>query len=416
MVELSDLGDRRPAQLSGGQQQRVALARALVFEPQLVLMDEPLGALDKHLRETMQYEIMRLHQRLGVTIVYVTHDQAEALTMSDRVAVFHDGRIQQIASPIELYENPANAFVASFVGENNGLTGRVTAVENGHAVLAVAPGVTVRGRAGTDLSRGGEAMLALRPEKLSFGREATDGENRLSGTVDETHLLRRSLAAASHRRRAQRPHHEGAEQAASAPPAPGQPVTISWSCDDCKILAERARLSGLTSSLVVNNHRSEADRCGTGLTWRRIPPAVPPPAWASRSRPRPAGSDLGRYLRRRVRERRAKKAYFEPFTAKTGINFVKEEYDGGLAKLRAHGEARNTTWDLIDLESNDAITGMRRRAAAEVRQEAARQSRGLHPRRGAAPARSRPWCGPRSTPTTRASRRRRRRPSTTSST
>ncbi|MGN4067834.1 ABC transporter ATP-binding protein, partial [Burkholderia gladioli] len=137
MVELSHLAARRPAQLSGGQQQRVALARALVFEPSVVLMDEPLGALDKRLRETMQYEIMRLHRELALTIVYVTHDQNEALTMSNRVAVFSDGRIQQAATPTELYENAQNAFVANFVGENNGLAGRVAAIDGELATLAV---------------------------------------------------------------------------------------------------------------------------------------------------------------------------------------------------------------------------------------------------------------------------------------
>ena len=121
MVRLPHLRDRKPAQLSGGQQQRVAVARALVFEPKLVLMDEPLGALDKQLREQMQLEIKHLHENLGVTVVYVTHDQSEALTMSDRIAVFHHGRVQQLARPAELYERPANAFVASFIGENNRL-------------------------------------------------------------------------------------------------------------------------------------------------------------------------------------------------------------------------------------------------------------------------------------------------------
>ncbi|MEO1748760.1 MAG: ATP-binding cassette domain-containing protein, partial [Pseudomonadota bacterium] len=109
MVELGAFGNRRPAQLSGGQQQRVAVARALVFDPDLVLMDEPLGALDKQLREQMQYEIKHIHENLGVTVVYVTHDQTEALTMSDRVAVFNDGVIQQLSSPDELYENPQNS-------------------------------------------------------------------------------------------------------------------------------------------------------------------------------------------------------------------------------------------------------------------------------------------------------------------
>ncbi|MGE3741991.1 MAG: ABC transporter ATP-binding protein, partial [Geminicoccaceae bacterium] len=110
MVRLGQFANRRPAQMSGGQQQRVALARALVFEPKLVLMDEPLGALDKQLRENMQYEIKHLHERLGLTVVYVTHDQGEALTMSDRVAVFNEGRIQQLAEPAQLYENPTSSF------------------------------------------------------------------------------------------------------------------------------------------------------------------------------------------------------------------------------------------------------------------------------------------------------------------
>ncbi len=126
MVQLTQMRKRRPAQLSGGQQQRVALARALVFDPKLVLMDEPLGALDKQLREHMQLEIKHIHQSLGVTVVYVTHDQGEALTMSDRVAVFNDGAIQQLASPADLYEKPQNSFVAQFIGENNRLSGVVT--------------------------------------------------------------------------------------------------------------------------------------------------------------------------------------------------------------------------------------------------------------------------------------------------
>mgnify|MGYP000589406527 CR=1 FL=1 len=144
MVEMGGFKGRRPAQLSGGQQQRIALARALVFEPELVLMDEPLGALDKQLREKMQFEITALAHRLGITVVYVTHDQTEALTMSDRVAVFNDGRIQQLATPDQLYEEPENSFVAQFIGENNTLNGVVKEVngstctvdlDNGHGTV-----------------------------------------------------------------------------------------------------------------------------------------------------------------------------------------------------------------------------------------------------------------------------------------
>src|SRR3990167_8471976 len=135
MVQMDNLSARYPGQLSGGQQQRVALARALVFDPQLVLMDEPLGALDKQLREHMQIELKALHRRLGVTFVYVTHDQADALTMSDRVAVFNDGRIQQIDRVDRLYETPTNRFVANLVGDNAVLEAKVHATDGEECVV-----------------------------------------------------------------------------------------------------------------------------------------------------------------------------------------------------------------------------------------------------------------------------------------
>src|ERR1700730_17945607 len=189
MVELPQLASRRPSQLSGGQQQRVALARALVFEPSVVLMDEPLGALDKRLRESMQYEIMRMHRELSLTVVYVTHDQNEALTMSDRVAVFSDGRIQQAATPTELYENAQNAFVANFVGENNGLTGRVVNAGEGWATLALSDGSVIRGRCEQGLRAGDEAMLALRPERAHIpsaeGTHADEHSNVVRARVEE---------------------------------------------------------------------------------------------------------------------------------------------------------------------------------------------------------------------------------------
>ena len=144
MVEMGGSEGRRSAQLSGGQQQRVALARALVFEPELVLMDEPLGALDKQLREKMQFEITRLAHDLGIPTVYVTHDQTEALTMSDRVAVFNDGRIQQLAPPDELYEKPQNNFVAQFIGENNMLAVAVTGLTGDRAVVQLGSGKVIK--------------------------------------------------------------------------------------------------------------------------------------------------------------------------------------------------------------------------------------------------------------------------------
>jgi putative spermidine/putrescine transport system ATP-binding protein len=185
MVQLGALGKRRPAQLSGGQQQRVALARALVFEPKLVLMDEPLGALDKQLREQMQLEIKHLHERLGITVVYVTHDQAEAMTMSDRIAVFNDGRIQQLAVPRELYESPANSFVAQFIGENNKIKGIVRALDGGIAEVAVPSGETVRALAVNVAGVGAPTLLSVRPERVRIDPDPAECDNRFPARVEE---------------------------------------------------------------------------------------------------------------------------------------------------------------------------------------------------------------------------------------
>ncbi|MGE0239011.1 MAG: ABC transporter ATP-binding protein [Parvibaculaceae bacterium] len=170
MVRMADFGGRKPGQLSGGQQQRIALARALVFEPELVLMDEPLGALDKQLREHMQLEIKQLHARLGVTIVYVTHDQSEALTMSDRIGIFNDGILQQIAAPPEIYGAPANRFVAGFIGENNEIRGKVKSIGAGRCTLETAEGALVAAIADRGLRPDMPASLALRPEQVRCGR------------------------------------------------------------------------------------------------------------------------------------------------------------------------------------------------------------------------------------------------------
>ncbi|MCX5578419.1 ABC transporter ATP-binding protein [Kaistia terrae] len=182
MIELGGLGARRPGQLSGGQQQRVALARALVFEPKLVLMDEPLGALDKRLREQMQLEIRRLHRELGLTVVYVTHDQTEAMVMSDRVAVFHLGRVQQLADPRTIHEQPANGFVARFIGETNAFDGRLTGTGDGRDVrIDGSAGLVLRGVAGQSAPRSAYVLVSIRPERISIGDG--HGENRVVGRV-----------------------------------------------------------------------------------------------------------------------------------------------------------------------------------------------------------------------------------------
>ena len=188
MVQLGDLADRQPGQLSGGQQQRVALARALVFEPRVVLMDEPLGALDKQLREQMQLDIRDLHRRLGLTIIFVTHDQDEALTMSDRIAVFNHGRIQQCASPREVYDHPSNRFVAEFIGETNLLAGTIREVAGETLTFALADGTLFRARGMPGFRAGDAALLSLRPERIELNREGQppEGQNSLTGEITDT--------------------------------------------------------------------------------------------------------------------------------------------------------------------------------------------------------------------------------------
>ncbi|GAL35690.1 putrescine transport ATP-binding protein PotA [Vibrio maritimus] len=184
MVELSHVANRYPKQLSGGQQQRVALARALVFEPKLVLMDEPLGALDKQLRETMQMEIKHLHEKLGITILYVTHDQDEALTMSDRIAVFNDGEVQQLAPPNELYESPSNAFVAQFIGENNQIVGQVQSLEEQYCQVAVGS-YQVQAKSVQVVNERALTTLSIRPEKIVINPQGSELQNRFVGRVNE---------------------------------------------------------------------------------------------------------------------------------------------------------------------------------------------------------------------------------------
>lgn len=184
MVELGAFGDRRPAQLSGGQQQRVAVARALVFDPELVLMDEPLGALDKQLREQMQYEIKHIHDNLGVTVVYVTHDQTEALTMSDRVAVFNDGVIQQLSPPDVLYESPQNSFVAQFIGENNKLSGTVEKITKDSCSVKLDDGSIVLADPVNVSEVGEKTTLSLRPERLELLPDA-QSDNLVDGKIEE---------------------------------------------------------------------------------------------------------------------------------------------------------------------------------------------------------------------------------------
>jgi spermidine/putrescine transport system ATP-binding protein len=186
MVQLASLGGRAPRQLSGGQQQRVALARALVNRPRVLLLDEPLGALDLKLRKEMQLELKHLQTDLGITFVYVTHDQEEALTMSDRIVLMRQGRIEQIGAPRDLYDRPASRYVADFIGETNLLPGVVAESGDGMVVLQAA-GTTLRALSDTPLAPGAEAWLTVRPEAMELTDSGMTPEswNRVAGTVRE---------------------------------------------------------------------------------------------------------------------------------------------------------------------------------------------------------------------------------------
>lgn len=237
MVKMGAFANRRPAQMSGGQQQRVALARALVFEPELVLMDEPLGALDKQLREHMQFEITRLAHDLGITTVYVTHDQTEALTMSDRVAVFNDGRIQQLAAPDELYERPANSFVAQFIGENNTLIGEVIEIGNGRCKVKLANGEVIDANPVNVSKVGDRTKVSIRPERVEYNKArlqsgAATVKARVLEFIYMGDIFRTRLSVAG--------QDNFIIKTRNAPDQvrlqPGQEIEIGWLPDDCRAL------------------------------------------------------------------------------------------------------------------------------------------------------------------------------------
>ena len=237
MVQMQDFAGRRPTQLSGGQQQRIALARALVFEPELVLMDEPLGALDKQLRETLQFEITNLAHQLGITVVYVTHDQTEALTMSDRVAVFEDGRIQQLAPPDELYEQPQNSFVAQFIGENNTLEGVVKEIKGNTCIVQLDSGDIIDAIPVNVSAVGERTKVSIRPERVEFKKERLmEGAQTLKAEVLEFvymgDIFRTRLRVAG--------KDDFVIKSRNAPDQerlkPGQQIEIGWLAQDCRAL------------------------------------------------------------------------------------------------------------------------------------------------------------------------------------
>jgi putative spermidine/putrescine transport system ATP-binding protein len=243
LVRLGAFGDRYPRQLSGGQQQRIALARAVVFEPRLLLMDEPLGALDRKLRESLQLEIIRVSRALGATVLYVTHDQEEALVMSDRIAIFSMGRIEQLGSGEDLYDRPASLFVADFIGESNILRGTYEA-DGGAGGWMTREGARWRVGGATaarsELSSGTAAALVVRPERMRIlnGETAGDGLNTLDATVDEVLYLgpdtKYHLALTSGQRIAVREPREANGRELQR----GDRVRLGWSVDDGLLVAD----------------------------------------------------------------------------------------------------------------------------------------------------------------------------------
>jgi spermidine/putrescine transport system ATP-binding protein len=235
MVQLAGFEKRKPGMLSGGQQQRVALARALVNRPKVLLLDEPLGALDLKLRKEMQLELKSLQEEVGITFVYVTHDQEEALTMSDRIAVMNEGKVQQLAGPTTLYETPANRFVAGFIGQTNVFSGTVEAADGDKVTLRTREGLRVEAVARDKVSprEGEEAHAAVRPEKVRFGES---GDNVSAAEVKQVVYLGASTQYIVELEGGGKLvlYQQNASDAAG--PSEGDGVTVSWDAQNCLVL------------------------------------------------------------------------------------------------------------------------------------------------------------------------------------
>ncbi len=240
MVRLSGMEDRTPRQLSGGQQQRVALARALVNRPEVLLLDEPLGALDLKLRKAMQLELKSLQQRVGITFIYVTHDQEEAITMSDRIAVMNQGKVLQVGTPREIYEHPENRFVADFIGETNFITGRLLEVNARVGRVSLGANLTLQGSLGESWHGrpGDEVTLAVRPEKISLLAEAREGAlpARVEHVIYVGNDTRYEVVLPTGAKlfvREQNVRHTDAERFRE-----GQDVWLTWEVESARILTE----------------------------------------------------------------------------------------------------------------------------------------------------------------------------------
>ena len=246
-VQLPGVEDRMPRELSGGQQQRIALARCFVYEPSIILMDEPLGALDKKLRDALQREVKHLHENLGITVLYVTHDQEEAMVMSDRICLMNDARIEQIGTPADLYFRPASVFAADFLGESNLLPATVAGTGGGEVVLTTGDGRTVRGRAAEAVDPGERVRIMIRPENVDFvPGSGPEPDNSVEGVLKEV-LMSGQIT----RYFLELP--DGAEMVATGltggdrgRPATGGAVRFGWAAEHTVVLKEHRRSRPLT--------------------------------------------------------------------------------------------------------------------------------------------------------------------------
>ncbi|HEX5326358.1 MAG TPA: ABC transporter ATP-binding protein [Acetobacteraceae bacterium] len=245
LVRLQDFIDRFPRQMSGGQQQRVALARAIVIHPSVLLLDEPLSNLDARLRRDMRTEIRQLQQQLGITTIFVTHDQEEALTMSDRVVVMNRGRIEQIGQPGDIYRAPQTLFVAGFIGEANFLSGSLESAPPGQVRFVTADGMALIAIADTTLHAGAPAMATVRPESVHILRPGDPRSeryaNRFTGRVEATSYLGSSTSVRVHvdpavSLQVMQQNHEADEDRIDHAPHPGETVVIAWHAESCRVI------------------------------------------------------------------------------------------------------------------------------------------------------------------------------------
>jgi spermidine/putrescine transport system ATP-binding protein len=240
MVRLPQLADRKPRQLSGGQQQRIALARALVNRPQVLLLDEPLSALDLKLRKAMQLELKELQHQVGITFIFVTHDQEEAITMSDRIAVMSDGVVQQVGAPVEIYERPQNRFVADFIGETNFIEGEILEVDAAKTTVSLGAGAQILARVAADLNTGQAVTVAVRPEKISLSRAVQDDKASVPAVVEEAVYIgtdtRYTARVGERHHVVARVQNVGGALDAAQPFQRGDQVYLSWPIDSALVL------------------------------------------------------------------------------------------------------------------------------------------------------------------------------------